>query len=73
LPEGQVSDISLGRQKDDAQGVYADELNEFRRKVSKPLKSLGSISDRSQYFTKNEKKLAKEQMKLHDEQISQTA
>ncbi|KAL2828903.1 hypothetical protein BDW59DRAFT_170692 [Aspergillus cavernicola] len=32
LPEGVVSDVSLGRQKGDATGVSADELNSFRRK-----------------------------------------
>lgn len=34
LPEGQVSDVSLGRQKGDDQGISADDLNAFRRKVS---------------------------------------
>ncbi|KAI9932934.1 NAD-dependent histone deacetylase sir2 [Aspergillus wentii] len=32
LPEGQVSDVSSRRQKNDDQGMYADELNAFRRK-----------------------------------------
>ncbi|KAL4881549.1 SIR2-domain-containing protein [Aspergillus karnatakaensis] len=31
LPEGELSDISLGRSKGDATGVSADELNAFRR------------------------------------------
>lgn len=34
LPEGQHSDVSSGRQKDDAEGVNANDLNGFRRKVS---------------------------------------
>ncbi|PWY80618.1 RNA methylase family protein [Aspergillus heteromorphus CBS 117.55] len=38
LPEGQVSDVSQGRQVLDSEGVYADQLNAFRRK----------------YFTKNQ-------------------
>ncbi|EAW10642.1 tRNA (guanine-N2-)-methyltransferase [Aspergillus clavatus NRRL 1] len=33
LPEGETSDVSLGRRKGDAEGVYADDLNAFRRKV----------------------------------------
>lgn len=33
LPDGQVSDITEGRKVADAQGVKADELNAFRRKV----------------------------------------
>ncbi|KAE8396523.1 hypothetical protein BDV23DRAFT_189961 [Aspergillus alliaceus] len=37
LPEGQVSDISMARKKDDSAGISADDLNAFRRK----------------YFTKN--------------------
>ncbi|KAL2865473.1 uncharacterized protein BJX67DRAFT_373114 [Aspergillus lucknowensis] len=32
LPEGMLSDISLGRQKGDSTGATADELNPFRRK-----------------------------------------
>ncbi|KAA8648606.1 tRNA (guanine-N2-)-methyltransferase [Aspergillus tanneri] len=32
LPDGQISDISLGRRKDDDGGVSADDLNAFRRK-----------------------------------------
>ncbi|KAL3476340.1 SIR2-domain-containing protein [Aspergillus californicus] len=32
LPKGVVSDVSLGRQKGDATGASADELNAFRRK-----------------------------------------
>lgn len=33
LPDGEVSDISKGRSKVDERGIYADELNSFRRKV----------------------------------------
>lgn len=33
LPEGEFSDVTLGRRKGDAEGINADELNEFRRKV----------------------------------------
>ncbi|KAF7118199.1 hypothetical protein CNMCM5793_007600 [Aspergillus hiratsukae] len=32
LPEGETSDVSVGRRKADAEGMYADELNAFRRK-----------------------------------------
>lgn len=34
LPEGVLSDVSSKRQKGDASGVSADELNAFRRTVS---------------------------------------
>lgn len=40
LPEGEFSDITFRRQKDDEQGVNADELNEFRRKVCQSAGSL---------------------------------
>jgi tRNA (guanine10-N2)-methyltransferase len=33
LPEGETSDVSIGRRKADAEGMHADELNAFRRKV----------------------------------------
>ncbi|RAK74166.1 SIR2-domain-containing protein, partial [Aspergillus fijiensis CBS 313.89] len=33
LPEGQVSDVSKGRSRLDSEGVYADQLNSFRKKV----------------------------------------
>ena len=33
LPEGELSDVALRRQKEDAQGSHASDLNEFRRKV----------------------------------------
>lgn len=33
LPEGETSDVSVGRRKADSEGIYADELNAFRRKV----------------------------------------
>lgn len=46
LPEGQVSDVSLGRQKDDAQGIYADDLNEFRRKVRALSRCMRLVSNR---------------------------
>lgn len=33
LPDGETSDITQGRSYVDAEGVMADELNAFRRKV----------------------------------------
>lgn len=33
LPDGETSDVTQGRRYVDAQGVMADELNAFRRKV----------------------------------------
>ena len=37
LPEGQYSDVSMGRQKGDSEGISADDLNAFRRKVGSCL------------------------------------
>lgn len=64
LPEGQVSDVSLARQKDDAQGTYADDLNSFRRKVSNPLGSLESISNRPSTSPKTKRSSPKSKRSL---------
>lgn len=34
LPEGEMSDVTLGRSKTDGEGVSADDLNAFRVKVN---------------------------------------
>ncbi|KAF7592761.1 hypothetical protein BBP40_012519 [Aspergillus hancockii] len=50
LPEGQVSDISMARQKGDAEGISADDLNSFRRKyfMKNPDKKADKASAASQ-------------------------
>ncbi|KAK1149395.1 NAD-dependent histone deacetylase sir2 [Aspergillus melleus] len=48
LPEGQVSDVTLGRQKGDDQGVSADDLNAFRRKYFSRNHKSGTESPASQ-------------------------
>lgn len=44
LPEGETSDVTLGRSKTDGEGVSADDLNAFRVKVCTLLQS-------SHYYT----------------------
>jgi hypothetical protein len=74
LPEGETSDVTLGRSKTDGEGVSADDLNAFRVKVCTFLQSFHyptSLTIHGSTTSETEQRRRKMQRNEGDSSVSQ--